>query len=292
MKNIQTMFYAAVCGMALTFITAASAQDVKQAVASVVRVQGGASYTLGGNDGWHPLVAGKMLWAGSTIKTEPDALVDLVLGKQIQMPQARPTPEQISLAPDSPVRGMVGYKPSVEQNVIRMSGATTVKIDTLTISDTGVDTISDTELDLQDGRIFYSVKKLSSQSKFFIKLPNGIAGVRGSSGFCSVIHIMDHGVDTKKIGPCGALTHPLWISVSDSNGNASTITCEEGQMYDPQSGKAVPIPSEILNMLGQVSLAARTCYVQEGSYCFSWERCYWISTKTGLQPIFIPVGGG
>ena len=78
---------------------------------------------------------------------------------------------------------MVGYKPSVEQNVIRMSGATTVKIDTLTISDTGVDTISDTELDLQNGRIFYSVKKLSSQSKYLIKLPNGIAGVRGSQAY-------------------------------------------------------------------------------------------------------------
>ncbi len=162
MKNIQTLFSAAVCGLVLAFISTASAQDTKQGVATVVRVVGGASYTQGGNDEWHPLVAGKILRPGATIRTEPDASVDVVLGEAVEMPQAHPVPDRISLAPDSPVRGMVGYKPSVQQNVIRLSGDTTVKIDILTVSDTGVDTVSDTELDLQKGRIFYSVKKLSA----------------------------------------------------------------------------------------------------------------------------------
>jgi hypothetical protein len=262
--------------LVLAFNTAASAQDVKQGVATVVRVQGQASYTLGGGDGWHPLVAGKILQAGAAIKTEPDAIVDVVLGKQIAMPQAHPTPDKITLAPDSPVRGMVGYKPSVEQNVIRLSGETTVKIDTLTISDTGVDTISDTELDLKDGRIFYSVKKLSTESKFFIKVPNGIAGVRGSQGFVSVVH--------GALGPCGALVHPLWISVVDSNGNPFTITCDEGQMYDPASGKSSPMTPEILNLLGQVSQAARTCYEEVCSYAFNRNQWCFISATTGGHP--------
>jgi hypothetical protein len=64
----------------------------------------------------------------------------------------------------------------VEQNVVRLSGGTTLKIDTLTVSDTGADTVSDTELDLQAGRIFASVKKLSDTSKYLVKIPNGIAG--------------------------------------------------------------------------------------------------------------------
>jgi len=284
MKNIQILFIAGVCGLVLTFASAASAQDVKQALATVVRVQGAASYTLGGNDGWHPLVAGKILWAGATIKTEPDALVDVVLGKQIEMPQAHPTPDKISLAPDAPVRGMVSYKPSVEQNVIRLSGDTTAKITTLTISDTGADTISDTELDLKNGRIFYSVKKLSSESKFFITVPNGIAGVRGSQGFVSVVN----GV----LGACGALVHPLWISVVGSGGTPATITCDEGQEYNPGTGKSSPLPPEILNLLGQISNAAKTCYVEICSYAFNRNEWCHISPTTGHKGGNGNQGGG
>jgi hypothetical protein len=271
MKNIQTLFYAAVCGLVVAFTSTASAQDVKQGVATVVRVKGEASYTLGGGAAWHPLIAGKILTAGAAIKTEPNATVDVVLGKQVEMPQANPTPDKISLAADAPVRGMVGYKPSAEQNVIRLSGETTIKIDTLMVSDTGVDTVSDTELDLQKGRIFYSVKKLSSESKFLIKIPNGIAGVRGSQGFISAD------------GKCGALVHPLWLSVVGSDGKPVTITVGEGQQYDPESGKSSALSPALLDLLGQVSLAARTSYVELSSYAFNRNQWCWVSPTTGSQ---------
>ena len=150
MKNLLSI---ATCGLFLAATMAVSADQVKQALATVVRVEGQASYTLGGNDGWHPLVAGKLLWAGSTIRTRQDALVDIALGKQVQMPQAHGAPDRISPAADSNERGLVGYKPAVEQNLGRLSGDTTLKIDTLTVSDTGVDTVSDTGFDLQSGRI-------------------------------------------------------------------------------------------------------------------------------------------
>jgi hypothetical protein len=269
MKNIQTLFHAAVCGLVLAFTTSAIAQGVKQGVATVVRVQGEASYTLGGNDGWHPLVAGKILQAGSTIKTEPDAMVDMVLGKSVGMPQAHPTPDRVGPAPDSPVRGMVGYSPSVEQNVVRLSSNTTLKIDTLTVSDTGVDTVSDTELDLQKGRIFYSVKKLSSESKYLVKIPNGIAGVRGSQGFISAD------------GVCGALVHPLWISIAGQ----PVVTVEQGQQYDPATGQSSPMSSTLLDLLHQIATAANTCYLESVSFSFNRTQCY-ISPTTGSH------GGG
>ncbi len=276
MKNIQTLFYAAAFGLVLA-LTTASAQDVKPGIATIVRVKGGASYTLG-DDNWHPLVAGKLLEAGAVIKTEPDAIVDVVLGKNIEMPQAHPTPDKITLAPDSPVRGMVDYRPSAEQNVIRISGETTLKIDTLSVSDTGADTISDTELDLKEGRIFYSVKKLSTESKFFIKVPNGIAGVRGSQGFVSV----HNGV----LGACGALVHPLWISVVGSDGKPTTITVGEGQEYNPATGNSEPLPPEILRLLGEVSFAARTCYWEICSFSFNRNEFCHISPTLGSK------GGG
>ncbi len=269
MKNIQKLFSAAVCGLVLSFTIAASAQEVKQGIATVVRVKGGASYTVGGNDGWHPLVAGKILHPGSTIKTEPDAMVDVVLGKAIEMPQAHAVPDKVSLAPDSAVRGMVGYKPSVEQNVIRLSGETTIKVDILTVADTGADTISDTELDLQKGRIFYSVKKLSAESKYLVKIPNGIAGVRGSQGFISAD------------GKCGALVHPLWLSFVGADGKPVTVTVGEGQQFDPTSGGISPMPPAIFNLLSEISHAARTCYREICSYSYNRNQWCHISPTTG-----------
>jgi hypothetical protein len=272
MKNIQALFSVAVCGLGLVFASAASAQEAKQGVATVFRVQGEASYTLGGNDGWHPLVAGKILRPGSTIKTEPDATVDVVLGKTVEMPQAHPVPDKISLAPDSAVRGMVGYKASVEQNVIRLSGETTIKIDVLTVSDTGVDTISDTELDLQTGRIFYSVKKLSAESKYLVKIPNGIAGVRGSRGYISAD------------GKCGALEHPLWLSHVGADGKPITVTIPEGQQYDPGSGGISPMPTEIIDLLNHISNIARTPFSEICSYSYNRNQWCHVSPTTGYLP--------
>src|SRR5580692_11298900 len=272
MKNIHIFFSAAACGLLLAFTAAVSAQDIKQGVATIVRVQGEASYTLGGNDGWHPLVVGKTLQAGSSIKTETDTLVDVVLGKNIAMPQAHPTPDRIGPAADSPVRGMVGYTPSSEQNVVRLSGGTTLKIDTLTVSDTGVDTVSDTELDLQQGRIFYSVKKLSTESKYFIKVPNGIAGVRGSQGFMSVAG--------NALGTCGALVHPLWISITGADGKLITIKVDQGQQFDPGTGLNSPLSPEFISLLQQIATAAKTCYVEVVSVAFNRIECF-ISPTTG-----------
>jgi hypothetical protein len=269
MKNIQTLFSAVLCGLVLSYTSAAFAQGSKEGAATVVRVKGQASYTLGGNDEWHPLVAGKVLSPGAAIKTGADSMVDVVLGKAVEMPQARPVPNKVTLAADPEVRGMVGYKPSVQQNIIRLSGETTVKIDILTVSDTGVDTVSDTELDLQKGRIFYSVKKLSAESKYLVKIPNGIAGVRGSQGFISAD------------GKCGALEHPLWLSIIGADGKPVTITVGEGQQYDPTSGKASSFSPEVLDLLNQISKASRTSYTEDSAYAYNRNQWCHISPTTG-----------
>src|ERR1700690_1663558 len=111
MKHIQTLIFMALCGCVLTLAGSATAQSVKPGVATVVRISGEARYSLG--DGkWHPLVAGKILAAGSVIQTGPDATVDIVLGKSVMMPQAVSAPSRISESADPNVRGIVSYKPS------------------------------------------------------------------------------------------------------------------------------------------------------------------------------------
>jgi hypothetical protein len=270
MNKIQTLLTAVVCGLVLVFTAAASAQDLKQGVATVVRVRGEASYTLqsGPNPKWIPLVAGKILRAGATIKTEPDAMVDVVLGKTIGMPQAVSVPNTISLAPDAPVRGMVDYTPSAEQNVIRLSGGTTLKIDTLTVSDTGVDTVSDTELDLKSGRIFASVKKLSSQSTYFVKTPTGIAAVRGT--------LFGLGADNW----CGVVKSSVLLSYTGADGLPKTVLISAGNQFDPSNGQTGPLPPELLGLLQQIATALDTVYLQVVSFAFNRADCF-ISPTSG-----------
>jgi FecR protein len=252
MKNILNLFSAVICGLVLAFTTGASAQDIKQGVATVVRIQGEASYTLesGPNAKWIPLVAGKIVQAGATIRTEPGAMVDVVLGKQIQMPQAQGFPNAIGPAPDSLVRGTVDFKPSVEQNVIRLSGGTTLKIDKLTVSDTGVDAVSDTELDLKHGKIFFSVKKLSTSSQYLIKIPNGIAGVRGTKG------------SIDEFGHCWALQHSVWLSMTGPDGLPITVEVTEGHGFNPQDGQIITLPQDILDTLRDIGIAVDTLYYE------------------------------
>jgi hypothetical protein len=279
MKKIQFLVTAAVCGLVTSFTIAASADDaVKQGVATVVRVKGEASYTLGGSDTWHPLVPGKILQAGSSISTKPDAIVDVVLGKQAAMPQAQPSPDRISLAPDSPVRGVVSCKPSVEQNVVRLSGGTTLKIDTLTVSDTGVDSVSDTELDLQSGRIFASVKKLSDQSKYLVKIPNGIAGVRGTK--------FTLGSD----GSAACIEHSVWLAFGGSGGTPTTVEVAEGTQYDPATGQTSPISPDVLSQLQAIALASVTTYQVNTSYAVNLAFLTYVSPTAGyhFKPNFTP----
>jgi hypothetical protein len=271
MKNIRVLFSAVVCGLVLSFSAAASAQNIVPGVATVVRVRGEASYTVesGPNAKWIPLVSGKILKPGSTIKTEPDAMVDVVLGKSVEFPQARPTPDTISLAPDSLVRGAVDYKPSAEQ-----------KIKTLTVSDTGVDTVSDTELDLQKGRIFFSVKKLSPESKYLITIPNGIAGVRGTKGM----------IDAD--GSCAALEHSFLLSITPPGGVDPVILIEEGKQFNPATGQLTPLSPELLALLQQIANALDTLYLQVVSVSISLDGtlCF-VSGNSGLLTVIHDHGG-
>ena len=261
MKKLQMLFAAALCGVVFNV----SAQTGSSGYATVVRVTGSAYYSLGAGEAEHPLLAGKTLPAGATIRTEDNGIVDVVLGKSIQTPQAFSTPDRISQAADSPVRGMVGYKPSAEQNVVRLTPGTTLGIDKLTVTDTGADTVSDTELDLKKGKIFASVKKLSGASQYLIKLPNGIAGVRGTlfaisaDGTVSVYESKGGGVVLSLVLP---------------DGSTKTYLVAPGQYIDPATGKPGTLPPEAVDALSKVFIALQTLYLETVSFSFDGTHIY------------------
>jgi hypothetical protein len=261
MKHIQTFVSVAICGFVLTLTGVARAQSTQPGMATVVRITGEARYSLG--DGvWHPLVAGKVLAAGAVIQTGHDATVDIVLGKKILMPQASPLPDRVSLAADEGVRGYVSYKPSAEQNSVRMTGDTVLAIDKLTVSDTGVDSVSDTELDLRQGAIYNSVKKLSGASQYLIKIPNGIAGVRGTLFYISAT------------GECAAFKNSVVLSIIGGDGKPETVVVGEGTRFNPKTGQTSPLPPGMITELDQIFAALRTMYLGIVDFTFDTTQCH------------------
>jgi hypothetical protein len=246
----------------------AQAQQSRPGFATAIRTSGEVSYTLG--DGkWNPLVPGKYLPPGSIIRTGDNGTVDIILGKSIELPQAKWAPERISQAPDSPVRGMITYQPSAEQNMVRLIPNTTLSIDRLNTTDTGADTVSDTELDLKDGKIYASVKKLSGASQYLVKVPNGVAGVRGtwfSLGALGEVAVYE--------STGGGLLLAVTIK-----GTPYTVQVNPGFQFSPSSiiagggtggtgggqPSATPIPPEVLKTLAQVFDALKTIFIERVS---------------------------
>ena len=265
---MRSLYSNALCGTMLVLAVAVSAQSFKPGVATVVRIQGEARFTLGDGN-WHPLVVGKELSAGTVIETRHGATVDIVLGKTVEMPQAGPWPDRIGPAPDANVRGLIDYKPAVEQNMVRLTGDTMLAIDKLTVSETGVDAVSDTELDLWQGRIFCSVKKLSAASQYLVKIPNGIAGVRGTL------------FEIDASGWCGVLKNSVLLAITGPHDVVTTHLVGEGTQFNPETGEISPLPPDLLDVLHEIATALDTAYVQIVS--FEYDQTFtFISPTTGL----------
>lgn len=253
MKHFKKLLAALFC---TTLAVTASAQNqaTKQGYATAVRVEGNVTYSLGAGQGEHPLVAGRFLPPGSIIYTHTNGVADLILGKAVDLPQAKWSPERISLAHDSHVRGFVTYRPSADQNAIRLTPNSTLAIDKLTIVDTGADSVSDTELDLKKGKIYASVRKLSGASQYLVKLPTGVAGVRGTLFSISV---------TGEVA-CYESTGGGVIVAVEINGVTQTFVVQPGFVLDPAStGLPTPVTRALNKALEEIFDALRTTYFHE-----------------------------
>jgi hypothetical protein len=117
--------------------------------AEVRAVSGTATHSTGDAPG-RPLKVGTVLTSGATIKTGPESTVDLFLGNSA--------------------------------GVIRVAEKSTVSLDKLALTDTGADTAVEVQVNLPEGQMYFNVNKLSQASRYEIKVPNGVAGIRGTKG--------------------------------------------------------------------------------------------------------------
>jgi hypothetical protein len=267
MKKLQTLLAIAMGGVLLNVGLPASAQPAKPGYATVIRVKGAASYSTDGGAHVSPLLPGKYLEAGSTIITGDDGVVDVVLGRAVDLPQATWAPRRVSFAADSPVRGLVSYRPSQEQNVVRVNSQSTLVIDKLTTTSSGADTVSDTELDLQKGSIFASVKKLSPAAQYLVKSPTGIAGVRGTQ-FSMALNLDGSIKDVTVFRTLN--DEGLVLAITSAVGTTQTLLIRDGETWQPGQTGPVPITPSVHAILQTVFAAFRTPYYQIVS--FDYDR--------------------
>jgi len=148
MKNIRSNPLASLGAMlmAALWLLTASTQAATPGAAEVKKVVGTATYTDGQGGG--PIKEGQVLLAGATITTGAGSYVDLDL--------------------------------KVNGNALRIEADTTLSLNKLEYTK-AIDTVVNTELDVKKGSAVANVvNKLSKASKYEIKTPAGVAGIRGT----------------------------------------------------------------------------------------------------------------
>jgi hypothetical protein len=230
MKNIQTFVGTIICMAATAFAATASAQTETQGVVTVAHIQGAARYSSG-DSVWHTLSVGKTLGQNDVIETAADSTVDLILSdKAVRINQSDSAGSliggSINVAglPIKPLQGSGQAAP--QQNIVRVEADSVLSIDKFTYSQTGAETVTDTELNLQKGKALANVKKVSADSQFIVKMPVGVAGIRGSQ------------VAFDSDGGATVLEGSAVLSVV-INGVVTTVTLTEGESYDPTTQTTV-----------------------------------------------------
>ena len=180
-----TWLLAAVVTLAL--VAGAEAQTSKQRTGKVVRIKGAARYSTG-NNVWQPLKVGTILKSSYIVQTAQDSYTDIVLNEESTAPAASvsmPAKPSSSSSSSASASSPSGGGRSVDQDVVRILPDSVLSFDRLVATETGGDLVTETELDLRTGAIFGAVKKQAAASRFEIKVPNGVAGIRGTYFYAS-----------------------------------------------------------------------------------------------------------
>jgi hypothetical protein len=212
--------FSAVKWFVLALVCAGITSHTLADTAKVIQLKGAARYSTGNNQ-WVTLREGDILKPGSVIQTASDSTVDIVIGAEGET--AAPSPVVRSYSS--------GASADTAQNIVRLRENTVLALDKLFSEQTGADVVTDYQLDLRAGRILGNVKKLSAASRYEIKIPNGVAGIRGTTFDLSVAGIL-------KVF-FGSVT----ISFYDTNNVLQTVTVNAGFQLDYTTGSKTPIPA-------------------------------------------------
>jgi hypothetical protein len=233
MNKTLTWLMAAV--LSLSLVTVADAQSSKQRTGKVVRIKGDARYSTG-NKVWQPLKVGAILKSGHTVQTAKDSFVDVVLSEADTASTFVLQPVSVTAAPAAGggAGGGASAMAAPDQDVIRILDDSFLVFDSLTAVPTGADTVTETLLDLKKGSIFGSVKKQAAASRFEVKIPNGVAGIRGT------IFLINAS------GMVSCVTGSVIAAYTDAAGNVGTQTVGAGQQFNTATGEGSTMSGEAM----------------------------------------------
>lgn len=149
MKSFRSMFkgYAVALLAALFMSASAQAATHNKGIIRAIR-DGSADVSMDSGKTWKKAQVGTVIAANSAIRTDANSTVDVFLGD------------------NGPV--------------VRVTKATTLGFDKLDVDNGGIEKVIETQLDLKNGRILGNVKKMAAASKYEVKTPVGVAGIRGT----------------------------------------------------------------------------------------------------------------
>lgn len=146
---------------------------------------------------WRPLSKGVLLFTGASIQTDHGSKVDLFLGENGQF--------------------------------LHIQEDTTVALDKLQLKASA----AITELNVKAGRILGNVKKLAAGSRYEIKTPTGVAGIRGTEYVIS------------SVGEIICLSGLVQYTEQNANGRSPVHSVAPQQMFNPQAGSVQTVPPAV-----------------------------------------------
>jgi len=238
----KTLIWLLAGALSLTLAASAEAQISKQRTGKVVRIKGAARYSTG-NNVWQPLKVGSILKSGYIVQTAQDSYTDLVLNEESSVPAA---PAGIPSKSPSASSSSASASPasaaarSADQDVVRVLPDTVLSFDRLTAVETGGERVTETELDLRTGAIFGAVKKQAAASRFEIKIPNGVAGIRGTYFYASA----------KGLFSC--LNGSLVAAYTNADATPGTQVVAGGNQFNTATRESGPIGASLLSQLNML----------------------------------------
>jgi len=239
MKNYKFLFAALLSGAVLLVNVAVLADDDRAGVVTVARIQGTAEYSLDGGTTWIPALVGKSLPAGSILRSDDRSIVDVLVGQN----QADRNVSYLKLSThNDPANNII---PQREVNMIRLRPNTTFGIDKLTVPASDPTSISGAEFNLKKGSILASVRKVSPSSEYFVKIPNGVAAVRGTQ-----FELTSDGSGSS----CSVLSGTVWLSFTVTDANGNPILAPDGTPFPPvqvtiNPGQTFSLSQALINQL-------------------------------------------
>jgi hypothetical protein len=190
---------------ALLALAAVAQAAVEKGVAKVVAVQGAAEVSLDGTS-WAPLAKGERLGEGALVRTAPGGAADLDLGRN--------------------------------GSLLRVMPGSTVAFSALTYERTSIETIINTQLELRTGRLMGHVQKLSAASKYEVKTPAVVAGIRGTR--------YDITAEGKVVVAEGSVV----VVALGKDGTTLTRVVNASETFSPASGVVTPATEADLGGMG------------------------------------------